>query len=1776
MKIYRVLLAGILLLSQIAWAGELYSPIDAFNEQHSNQFAPDYVNNQQNAHESLVSHDQDVESALVMQAVTQNSTQDSADAEESQEDIELQGPSGVAEEPTEEPAAYEGLLLEAPMYTMAATISAPIYVTVETGDVVRFQDGQVTSIEKADGRIFQNLILDASNNLVSGEIVYLDGTIQTITNYKISSITNPDGTVINYNADGLIASVVYPDESLVTYSYVKIGGSIVETILTDVEKTTHYNSENKLTSVEYITGKTITYDNGILSQITDVDGKVYVYEETQVTVGGQIQHVVTLKEIVDASGITYHIANNDITIIELTDGTLISNFQLDGSGNILDATIEYADGTILLVESGKLAEIEDVNGIITTYQYILDGSDDVLSCNVTIDDHGDITHYTYTANPQTGAITIEETDNENRTYEFNALGRLERFIDDAGILEHSYDVGDTYLGANLTLQDGTVEVYDANGNITEIIPPDGTIFEYYESGPFAGNLKKVVDSEGNSVFYTYGMTESQDLVVYKKFTYEDNSSYQYFYSENPLNNTQNPSLKATFNLDGAKSYPSIYANASYYASGDKRIGLSINFSNQKADLSYYYYNYQTPDNVSERETLGITINDDVDYTLEYVWTGTAVEVYVYESSGPRPGTPLYTLDNYEWDPKFSISGTDANIVLDPSSSGSYTDYKRIYTNASNPPGGHPSYLTEVTFDGTAQNKTLYHTIEGDTTETYDAIYFNYYNDSAHLRTYRYDYDTQERTYNTTPVNITFDADTTYINQTDVEEGALKLYVYEKGTAPGDPVYTMENVSWDPSFSSTIYGGEIAQEAYADAEVYEYDDATGNMLVCRRATENETVTYLYDGNGDLIFKELILADGTVKKYNTDNRLVREEKPNGEVTEYAYDADGNLISVTPAFPPGSVLIYYNSGDFTGNLEKVILPDGSSIYFEYRITDEQNLAVSKRFSYNYLNFYQSYGGTSRVDRANNPYLKASLNLDSSKAYPSVYAHAYYYEPGDRYVYLTFNLRGQTPKMTYYSYDYTTGAREIETQALDITINKDTDYTIEYLWEGSNVNVYIYEASQPRPGTPAYTLSDAEWDPLFTISGQNAGLAVDPSSSGEYNESKRFYTDYNNPLQGAPVHTAEFTFDGNAASKSFYYQVQGQTDILYEYINLSYYNGTAYFYHRSYDYQTHESVYGQIPLNVNLNDNTTYIVKTKVEDGTLSIYLYENGQAPGDPIYTLENISWDPSIVSSINGGEITAEAYDNLETYEYATGTVETLSDKDVDENMRNKNTILGDMNKTLPGYVYTPRAPLIFPDGVTDIVNGIAPNFGFSITLPGNMFGANGEIVPGYDFDGQNKPYFNVVKYDDDSLIKEIVKPDGAILTYPDGLPTCFLTGVSSTVLTGSPGDIDAYETINNYVNSLAVDAGSINRVSDSYCVGENAVGRVATYKKFGTTFLVNSYTEADGTFTVFNYENGTFTGSVKTLSNGEIEIYDADNVLRQRRIPDTSFLKGVNLAWMNYGYDLGLVPGSTYHIGYSTDLEALYTKLDSRKGDFVRLFLFCDLRSSIRFDASGTPLGFTGQVYEDMQALLDAAEAFNIKVMPTLFDYGIADGVSFEGEYEVGEHPGLFTDPAKKQALLDLFDGFFDQFAGHDSIYAWDIINEPEYATAVSMPSRQDFVRDFVDLIHSKAPDAVTTVGSRNRDDLVTYWTDCGLDLYQFHYYNNHEGFTPLNYPAANLGLDKPVLAGELEPTSFTYKLNTLKNNGYAGGFFWEDDWFVIDDEEYAEIKDWFSGTIIDY
>lgn len=262
--------------------------------------------------------------------------------------------------------------------------------------------------------------------------------------------------------------------------------------------------------------------------------------------------------------------------------------------------------------------------------------------------------------------------------------------------------------------------------------------------------------------------------------------------------------------------------------------------------------------------------------------------------------------------------------------------------------------------------------------------------------------------------------------------------------------------------------------------------------------------------------------------------------------------------------------------------------------------------------------------------------------------------------------------------------------------------------------------------------------------------------------------------------------------------------------------------------------------------------------------------------------------------------------------------------------------------------------------------------------------------------------------------------------------------------------------------------------------------------------------------------------------------------------------GVNLPWINYGWDLGANPWGGEPGGFHVNraaLEADFAFMREHRIKLCRVFLFGDFRSGLERDGEGHILGLDPYVVPDMETLLDVAMTNGIRLIPVLMDHTLANEVAHENGIPVGEYPEYITNATlKAQFLTNAVQPFLEQFGGHEAIYAWDIMNEPRLATAVSQPDILAFVEDVAALFRTSAPDAEITVGHYDRYHLDEYG-NAVTDMTQIHYYEHMDWYWTFDTPAIEIGA-KPTFFGEVEPMHIEYKLNTALSNGYAGILFW--------------------------
>jgi len=283
-----------------------------------------------------------------------------------------------------------------------------------------------------------------------------------------------------------------------------------------------------------------------------------------------------------------------------------------------------------------------------------------------------------------------------------------------------------------------------------------------------------------------------------------------------------------------------------------------------------------------------------------------------------------------------------------------------------------------------------------------------------------------------------------------------------------------------------------------------------------------------------------------------------------------------------------------------------------------------------------------------------------------------------------------------------------------------------------------------------------------------------------------------------------------------------------------------------------------------------------------------------------------------------------------------------------------------------------------------------------------------------------------------------------------------------------------------------------------------------------------------------------------------------------------FIIGVNYPWRHYGQDFGTCAwGYRGLAGAIEELRRDFDKIRSRlAGDrkpLVRIFVLTDGRSSPEFDPSGETTGFDELFFGDFDSLLEAARQSDLLLMPVLLDFrwcyppAVVNGVRLAG------HSDIITDPGRRALFLKrVLDPLCDRYGQRPEIFAWDLINEPEWVLAglrrwplrrglpVDLASFRDFVRESTELIHARTTQMVT-LGSA-RPQWLRYWQGLGLDLYQCHWYLSSWRLRVAASRAGVRALDRPCLVGEA-PTARTRVspaeyIEKSRREGYSGILFW--------------------------
>jgi len=280
-----------------------------------------------------------------------------------------------------------------------------------------------------------------------------------------------------------------------------------------------------------------------------------------------------------------------------------------------------------------------------------------------------------------------------------------------------------------------------------------------------------------------------------------------------------------------------------------------------------------------------------------------------------------------------------------------------------------------------------------------------------------------------------------------------------------------------------------------------------------------------------------------------------------------------------------------------------------------------------------------------------------------------------------------------------------------------------------------------------------------------------------------------------------------------------------------------------------------------------------------------------------------------------------------------------------------------------------------------------------------------------------------------------------------------------------------------------------------------------------------------------------------------------------------FIKGINLPWLSYGCDFGAnawnPDGGVAQPANREKLRHVFRQISQSGYPVVRWFLFCDGRSGIRFTRAGTPVGVDPHLFADIDAAIELAAEFCLRIIFVLFDFLWFGKATMVKGVQVHGHGHAIRSNYKQQALRRrVLKPLFRRYGASPVILAWDIINEPEWASSgydekvsgrtLSFLTMRRFIKKTVRLIQ-RHTGQLATVGLGNATGLPLA-IDTGLDFYQVHWYDKWDAKAPLDRPVSEWNLDRPLLLGEF-PTRNSQRqpqaiVAAAEKSGYCGALAW--------------------------
>lgn len=743
----------------------------------------------------------------------------------------------------------------------------------------------------------------------------------------VTEYTDGLGRTTKYEYDnggkGFIKSITDPLLRTTVYDKLTIYGNVLRLIYPDMSKAEWERDDlDLITSYTDALKRTTIYHRNSLHLITTIDFPDGTHEGFTYNPFGQVEihtgrnmHTETfdydtralMKHYTDAMGYityyTYDAADRLASIKDARSNTMAYEYNARGQvtkqintdlsfkiygyddfGNKTISANELYDSTIYTYDAfRRMLTQQAPMGRGTIYSYDLPGG----GCGCLHDRNkptritrptGKAVAYEYDVEWQKtkdikGAGSSQEAVTQ---YQYDAAGNVTIMIDPNGNdWEYGYDARDRKIFAAAPLADTTEWVYDAVGNVLQTIRPDGGITE--NSYDKMDRLKKTIDPKMQVTKFDYDAEGNAILLT-------DPGGNTTIFDYDPL----------------SRKTKMIYPDGSFEGYSYDEAGNLKTYTNRKADIRTYTYDSRNREIHSEWNTNTSPVDRayDVVSRVRSIINKASTINYVYNAAGELTGE------------RQKIKGTSTKNI----------------TYRSNADGLRDSLVYP---DGTSV------TYEYNSRELISDIYAN---DPTPLVKYRYDLN-GNRIYK------------------ELENGVKTTYEYDAANR----LLILDNRNNAGSVSRFDYGYDkvnrrtYAKRDHAKGDVYNYDAIDQVTGVQYDATDPDTNptnpsatdNYTYDSNGN---RKTMNRDGNITNYKANNlnqytkagAASLKYDTTGNLTKYnkwnyTYDAENRLIKADSASTTAS----FEYDAFNRCVKRTINGTATLFYYDdWNLIEERNI--------------------------------------------------------------------------------------------------------------------------------------------------------------------------------------------------------------------------------------------------------------------------------------------------------------------------------------------------------------------------------------------------------------------------------------------------------------------------------------------------------------------------------------------------------------------------------------------------------------------------------------------------------------------------------------------------------------------------------------------------------------------------------------------------------------------------------------------------------------------